>query len=137
MCRANVIRSQMAAAFYNSITNTHDADSAGTIVDNPDETLGERAQDHPAPRLVIATMKAHNLDLSSAKRTQLVPEMLHEYDQIINITEALYTPDWLSQAPNYTYWQVEDPMAKGLEYTSKTAEIIKQKVKDLISQPRS
>lgn len=132
VCRANVIRSQMAAAFYNQLTSSNDADSAGTMVDEPGETLGHRAQDRPASRLVIETMHQAGLDLSAAVRTQLTPQMINQYDMVICMADPQYSPDWLLEASNYHFWQVEDPMAIGLETTTKARDIIKQKVQTLI-----
>ncbi len=58
--------------------------------------------------------------------------MLNSYDAIISMADQQYTPRWLAEAANYRFWQVEDPMAIGLETTAKTRDIIEQKVRDFI-----
>ncbi|MEI6479670.1 MAG: hypothetical protein WCO21_02490 [bacterium] len=41
ICKGNYERSQMAAAIYNKLTNTRDADSVGTYFGAPEEPEGQ------------------------------------------------------------------------------------------------
>ena len=95
----------MAAAFYNQLTGTHDASSAGTEVDMPGETLLERRQRQGAT-YVIEAMQDVGVDISGSKRAQLTPPMLNIYDKVINMAQLEYTPDWLSSDPRCTYWNI-------------------------------
>ena len=45
ICKGNWFRSQMAAAIYNKLTNSSDADSAGTYAGSPDEPEGQIISD--------------------------------------------------------------------------------------------
>jgi protein-tyrosine-phosphatase len=137
VCRANVIRSQMAEAWYNLLTGTKDAESAGTIVDVPGETLGDRRPAHPAGGLAVDVMQEKRIDISSAIRTQVTPEMLPHYDAVINMAAPQYTPDWLAAAPNYIFWDISDPLGEGYERTAATRDIVEQKVKELIASSKA
>ncbi|MDB5167520.1 MAG: Protein-tyrosine-phosphatase [Candidatus Saccharibacteria bacterium] len=135
VCRANVGRSQMAAAFYNKFTGTHDADSAGTKVDVPGETLLERFNRNEQT-YTLGIMEHDGIDISNSKRTQLTQDMLDHYDTIINMSELENTPDWLSTNPKYIYWEVTDPGARSREATIIAKDIIKEKVKEFISESK-
>jgi protein-tyrosine-phosphatase len=132
VCRANVVRSQMAAAWYNQLTGTKDADSAGTHVDEPGQTLGERRAKHPGASYAVDVMSDKHIDMSGSGRTQVTPEMLKQYDKVINMAAPQYTPEWLSRAPNYVFWDVLDPMGHSYEKTSEVRDIIQKKVEQLI-----
>lgn len=137
VCRANVIRSQMAAALYNHLTGTKDADSAGTIVHHEGQTLRERAESgRPAAGVVIAAMQARGINVQDSKRTRLTPEMPARYDLVVNIADPAYTPDWLAQAPNYVYWNIPDPLGGGLALTEQTRDAIEKKITRLIASQR-
>jgi len=69
ICRGNVGRNQMAEAFYNSLTNSKDAKSAGTYADNPGQTLGERKKQRPGNSFVIDVMKESGCQGSQKKNS--------------------------------------------------------------------
>jgi len=132
VCWANVGRSQMAASFYNHLTHTKDADSAGTDVEMPDETLGDRRK-RRGGTFVIEAMAEEGIDISSNVKTQLTQEMLEKYDQVISMADAQYTPSWLSSSPRYISWVIEDPGGKGLPETIEARDKIKAKVVEYLS----
>ncbi|HEY1064285.1 MAG TPA: low molecular weight phosphatase family protein [Candidatus Saccharimonadales bacterium] len=136
VCWANVGRSQMAAALYNQMTNSQDADSAGTEVDVPGETLLERRQRRggTAP---IDVMADKGFDVSNAQRTQLTPEMLDNYDLIVSMAQKEYTPDWLSSHAHYRYWDIKDPGGKDYNATLAAYDEIEPKVKALTLEERA
>ena len=125
----------MEAAFYNKFTGTHAADSAGTKVDVPGETLLERFNRNEQT-YTLGVMEDDGINISNSIRTQLTQNMLDNYDTIINMAEPENTPEWLSAHPKYTYWEVTDPGAKSLEATAIAKDIIKSKVQDFISQSK-
>lgn len=131
VCWANVGRSQMAKAFYNSLTNTDDANSAGTEVEMPGETLGDRQQ-RRGGTFVIEAMAEEGIDIKQFHKTQLTKEMLGDYDKVISMADLEYTPDWLKSAPNYISWTVKDPGGRGLKETQEALENVKAKVLELI-----
>ena len=131
VCWANVGRSQMAAAFYNKFTSTDTSSSAGTDVDYAGETLLER-RNRMGGTYTIEAMKEEGIDLSDSKRTLVTKEMIKEYDKIINMAQLEYTPEWLSNSPNYIRWEVSDPGGKNLELTLTARDIVKFKVSELL-----
>ena len=134
VCRGNVGRSQMAEALFHKLSPKNHADSAGTNVDNPGETIGERADNVPAAADVLDIMRAEEgLDLSDKKRTQLTKEMLSDYDRVIVIiSEPEFIPDWLSASIKYEQWSIDDPRGKSKEELRKTKDEIKDLVKILL-----
>jgi protein-tyrosine-phosphatase len=122
----------MAAALYNKMTSSRDADSAGTEVLHPNNTLQER-RDRRGGTYVIDAMAAEGIDVTQNLRTQLTKSMLGKYDLIISMAQAEYTPEWLSKHPNYTYWAIDDPGGKGKEATFRAKEEIKLKLKELVN----
>ena len=134
VCWANVGRSQMAAELYNKMTDTHDADSAGTQVSRPGKTLQER-RDRRGGTFVIDVMKEEEgIDISQNTRTQLAEEMLSNYDLVINMAQPQYTPEWLKKHPNYIYWPIEDPGGNGKADTVRAKGEITEMLKELLSK---
>ncbi len=133
LCKANVGRSQIAAGLYNKLTNSTDADSAGTYVDFPGETLLER-RNRRGGTYTIDVMAEEGVNVSNNVRTQLTPEMLKSYGKIISMAEPDFTPAWLSENANYTYWEVADPQGKDFEATFEAKEKIKARITEFLLQ---
>jgi protein-tyrosine-phosphatase len=133
ICKANVSRSQMAAALYNEMTCSHDADSAGVDIDFPNETLAERKQRLGASH-TLNVMQEIGLDLSQNRRTQLTKEMLKGYDRVISMLDEELAPEWLVKDPHYTYWAIADPISKDLAVTKSTMKEIQSKLRDLLEE---
>lgn len=124
----------MAAALYNKLTGTADADSAGTQVMHPNKTLLERRNRRGGTYVIDVMQAEEDLDISQNLRTQLVEDMLGKYDKVINMAQPEYTPEWLRKHPNYIYWEIDDPGDLGIEATRKAKKEIEAKVRELISQ---
>lgn len=122
----------MAAAFYNALTGTHNADSAGTYVEKPGQTLLERKLERPGKSFVVDAMNEIGINIEANKSTQLTKDMLENYDAVISMAGTRYTPKWLAEAPNYTYWKIQDPLARSYAITARTRDTIKQKIEDFI-----
>jgi protein-tyrosine-phosphatase len=121
----------MARSYYNHLTGTQDADSAGTEVEISGETLDERKQ-RRGGTFTIEAMSEENIDVSSNVMIQVTPEMLDGYEKIICMAQEEHTPDWLTQSPKFIRWDVEDPGGKGLAETVTARAVIKARVVELI-----
>jgi len=126
-----VARSQMAEAIYNKLTSTVNADSAGTRVEKPGETLGQR-KERIGRSPVFEVMTNNQLNPNNKKQTQLTQEMLPKYDVVISMASKKYSPKWLVAAPNYVYWKINDPKARGYNYTDGARQRIEAKIKEML-----
>jgi isoleucyl-tRNA synthetase/protein-tyrosine-phosphatase len=152
VCHANVNRSQMAKAVYNMLTGTNDAKSAGAGVhsEQPEgDTIAKRNTivaeelgiDRYRPGAQIILLDRHDIDITDWPRTQLTPEMLKDYDLVVNIAEKFQTPDWL-RGDNVIWWNIKDPgLVKGDDAKVKAANAvldeITERVKKLIELKRT
>jgi arsenate reductase (thioredoxin) len=133
VCHSNVGRSQMAKAFYNKLTNTHDADAAGTAVKEVGQTLIERKQTSRSKKFfLLDVMDELGYDLSDATRNSLHQGALSDYGWIISMALPRQSPDWLLTAPNYVFWDVKDPRGQDYETTARIRDEILERVKKLI-----
>lgn len=118
-CVHNAGRSQMAAAFYNSLVNNNGGTSAGT-------QPGERV--HPE---VVTVMKEVGIDLSNVKPQLLTDELAANADMLITMGcgEACpYVPGLKRED-----WPLTDPKGKPLDEVRKIRDEIKQKVEALVN----
>lgn len=132
VCTQNVGRSQMAAALYNSLSDDGHASSVGTRVDQPGQTLHQRAEHSTGAQDVLQAMEEEGIDISRRTRHALSAEMLGDYDQIIVMAEADTIPHYLHDHPKAVYWDIPDPRFSGLDATRETRDELKRKVVDLI-----
>jgi len=133
VCRGNVARSQMAEAIYRDLTSSNDADSAGTHAEQSGETLGQRRK-RIGKSYVVDVMNDHNLPIENKKQTQLTKDMLKDYDLVVGMAAKKYTPRWLAESPNYVYWKIRDPKARGYSTTNNTMKTIEKKIKELLAK---
>jgi protein-tyrosine-phosphatase len=129
VCRYNVGRSQMAAAMYNKLTSSSDAESAGTEVEKPGQTLLERTRERGGASHVIDVMQEEGIDVSNSSRRQVTKPMIKQYDRIISMADKKHTPKWLLKASNYVYWHIPDPMTKNYDETVRAKTQIESKIK--------
>ena len=140
VCNANVVRSQMAQAFYNHFTKTQNADSAGvnaekyptakipTVADFDTHLVAKNLD----PLAVIDLMREKGIEVGASQRTQLTKDMLCDYDLVVNIANRNQTPDWL-KGDNVVWWKIEDPHAESRELAELACDEIEKRVKKLIS----
>jgi protein-tyrosine-phosphatase len=131
ICRGNVARSQLAEAIYNKLTNSHDAQSAGTQVSNPSESLIDRKR-RLGESNAVDVMRDNNLLSENQKQTQLTKNMVDNFDLIISMAGKRYTPKWLSKNPKYRYWKITDPKARGYNFTDSTRKQIESKIRETL-----
>ena len=140
VCNANVVRSQMAQAFYNHFTKTQNADSAGVNAEKYPTAKIPTVADFDAhlvaknldPLAVIDLMREKGIEVGASQRTQLTKDMLCNYDLVVNIANRNQTPDWL-KGDNVVWWKIEDPHAESRELAELACDEIEKRVKKLIS----
>ena len=140
VCNANVVRSQMAQAFYNHFTKTQNADSAGVNAEKYPTAKIPTVADFDAhlvaknldPLAVIDLMREKGIEVGASQRTQLTKDMLCDYDLVVNIANRNQTPDWL-KGDNVVWWKIEDPHAESRELAELACDEIEKRVKKLIS----
>jgi len=121
ICVGNSGRSQIAEAFFNKLSKTGKAISAGTM---PDDRI------HP---YTVQVMKEAGIDVSQQKPKPLTPEMIDKADKIItmgcgaNVCPANYLP-------KIGEWKIEEPYGKPIKKVREIRDQIKEKVKKLIHQ---
>jgi len=126
VCEGNVSRSQMAEAFYNSLTGTHDASSAGTAANG---------WPNPSPEAMRA-MKDVGISVEGMHSKQLTTEMVEAADKII-LFPTNFTPDYLPRLKKVEQWSVIDPgyhEDKGMELMYEVRDSIREQVKRLIEE---
>lgn len=126
VCWGNVGRSQMAEAFYNTMTQTSDSWSAGT-----DTTVLQR-HTHPT-KTIIDVMKESNIDVSNQDVKIITQNIIDESETVIVICKKNKCPDFLLSSNKAIFWEnIEDPSEMSLEDTRVVREKIHEKVKQLI-----
>ena len=121
VCVGNSGRSQMAEAFFNRLSKTWKAISAGT---KPDEKI------HPYTVLV---MKEVGLEVSKRKPKLLTHEMMERADRIIAMgcgTNVILS-DHLSKVED---WKTEELYGKPLEEVRDIRDEIETRVKRIIAE---
>jgi len=102
VCWGNVGRSQMAQAYYNSFTKSHDAFSAGTDPKSP-------SQNPKMSKTFCDIMLDDNIDMSDQYVKLIKQEYGDDADKIYVLCEKKYCPEFLLDSDKTTYWTVEDP----------------------------
>lgn len=120
----NMMRSQMAEAFFNELTQSHDAMSAGALA---------ATKDHISPR-ATEVMKELGYETGHLKPLQLVPEMVDEADRVIYFPSE-YMPDYVKNSPKSELWEVADPhynKEKGMPFVRAVRDEIKKRGEELV-----
>ena len=97
VCQSNMMRSQMAEAFYNAYTHSNDAQSAGI------EAL---LRDTASKRAMVVMNELH-LSMDGHYGKQVTQAMVQEADKVVVFT-APHPPDYLTKSKKTEYWIVDD-----------------------------
>lgn len=119
-CVHNAGRSQMAAAWYNRLSPSGRAISAGTAP-------GSRV--HPE---VVEVMKEVGIDLSSATPQKLTAELAQGADLLVTMgcgDECPYVPGLAIED-----WPLEDPKGKPVERVREIRDDIRRRVEELLGR---
>lgn len=123
----------MAAAIYNQLTNTTDADSAGTYVGSSDEPEGVIIETRFRSPDFFEIMEKNGMYIRNHRTKKLVPHMAENADVIISMAEEPYIPDFLRDNEKVIWWKIENPSFATREISKKTYDQIKKLVETLIS----
>jgi|GEM_PF-765341 len=130
ICEHNLARSQMACAFYNHLTDTNDAISAGISVEvRPEKTLGEFSE----KTRTVRVMQEIGLDLTNALRQQLNLELTQGVDQIISFLPISELPQWLKNDPRTKVWRPKYYPASDIALVQQLRDDIETLVQELIA----
>lgn len=126
VCRANSGRSQMAMELYNRLY-PHEAESAGTQVDEP----GQKLADRPTARSAIEAMRQLGVDMANNARRQLTPGMLEHYDHVVVLAETKSIPAYLNTWPGAEMWHIEDTRRDPVSRAIIVRDYLNQRIEDL------
>jgi protein-tyrosine-phosphatase len=132
VCYGNMARSQTAKALYNIFTGTNDAESAGigvkdhhpeakTVAEFEKMMVKQKPDFYSRARVIMNDR--HGIDIGDSPRLPLTPEMLAEYDLVVNTAERSQTPDWL-RGSNVIWWDIEDPAGLNREHTADMGKMV-------------
>ena len=125
VCYGNVGRSQMAEAFYNHLTKSKDAFSAGTDPKTPKK--------YPKiPEEIYKIMLEEGIDISSQKVKLINKKFINEARKIFIMCKKELCPNYLINSNKTTYWKITDPYKMNLYDRTKIRDEIKAKVKSII-----
>ena len=128
VCKHNLGRSQIAQAFYNHLTGTNDAKSAGTFIGMYSEkTLGEFHQETRAVRI----MREIGVDMTKAPRSQITPALTRGADQIVSFLPRTELPEWLQDDARVQVWLVKNYPASDMTAVRQQRDEIIKKVRKL------
>jgi protein-tyrosine-phosphatase len=119
-----MMRSQMAEAFYNNASGTHDATSAGAIATG-DDHISERARD---------AMDEIGVTTEGQYSKQLTPGILEKADVVV-LFPTDFMPDYAKNSPKAITWDVIDPHyhhEEGMELVRRVRDQILENVQKLL-----
>lgn len=120
----------MAEAFYNRLTGTTDATSAG--VDLQNSTKGD---DPSVPELVIEAMGELGYDIKENRRKTLTKEMVDDVDQVIAMITDFPLPDYLLSSSKLAQWNdIPDAVRTPLEFHRVVRDLVLEHVTKLVTK---
>lgn len=130
LCRANAGRSQIAEAFYNSLSEG--ALSAGVNLEN-----SVMKDDLRVPPLVVEVMKEVGIDVTLAQRKKVTPEMVAGAKKVIALlSESEFPlPTYVTESSKFERWgDIPDAKGTDLDFHRKTRDVIKIRVERLLGK---
>ncbi len=123
----------MAAALYNKLTQSSNADSAGTYVGADDAPDNDLIQKYFRTPDFFELMEENGMSIRNNRMKKLTPEMIEEFDVVISMAEHPFIPEFLSENQKVVWWEIENPKFATREISEKTLDQIKALVEKLIS----
>ena len=125
VCYGNIMRSQIAEAYFNSMSEKDAAISAGI-----DPTTPMRYS-KPAEE-VIAVMQEEGIDISRKTVKTVTKGMVDAADNVYVLTDKSTCPEFITSSPKVTYWEIEDPFGTSIENFRRIRDQIKSKVVEIV-----
>lgn len=122
----------MAAALYNQMTGTNDADSTGTYVGSADVPEGSNIEQYFRTPDFFELMEEKGMNIRSNRVKKLLPEMIEHASSVISMAEEPYIPDFLRESKKVVWWNVENPTFVTRDIAEKTYDQIKSLIDELI-----
>lgn len=115
----------MAEGYYNHLTQTNDASSAGVDPKTP-------AKYPQLPDYIIAIMAEEGVDIGHQLVKLIREEMVREAEKIFVMCPREACPDFLVKSDKVTYWPIEDPFEMSTDELRKIRNQIKERVQSIL-----
>jgi protein-tyrosine-phosphatase len=126
ICHANAIRSQIAEAFYNQMSTTGKAVSAGIHLTN-----SVQGDDTGILPLVVDLMKQRGIDVTHQRRDWLTLDMLKKADLAVVLTDKVM-PEYLKEAKEVLFWSdIPDIVSSSAKTKEAVIDEIKRRVEEI------
>ncbi|MDO8528307.1 MAG: low molecular weight phosphatase family protein [Nanoarchaeota archaeon] len=126
VCKSNIGRSQIAEAFFNNLSKTHVAISAGiNAKDYSGRTIKELSD--KVPRCMLEK----GIDISEKLSKQLTEELANQSNFVIWIAPEVKIPEFIDKN-KLSLWDISDAGGKPYEHWCQARDEIEKLVKNLI-----
>lgn len=126
ICHGNLMRSQMAEGYFNHLTGSESAASAGVSPFTPHRFSGP-------DKKVIQVMAEEGIDISGKQVKLITRQMADDADVICVITFEDEVPGYIRDSGKVEYWDIADPWGEHIDVVRATRNKIKEKVQALIA----
>ncbi len=130
ICAGNVARSQMAEAYFNHLTGTEQAVSAGLLPHTP-EKYGT-----PVPE-AVDVMLEHGIDISQQRVKTVTPKLLTNVEEVYLLCPEEHVPAFVTEGRTCHSWNIPDPSDAPLEAFREVRDAIKAHVEKLMRTQES
>ncbi len=125
ICAGNVARSQMAEAYYNHLSRSKRASSAG-LLDHTPAKYGIPVSE------AVEVMLEDGIDIARQRVKTLTPDMVRDADKIYVLCPEEDVPGFVANVPSCHYWDIPDPSDATLEHFRHVRDEIKARIEVLI-----
>ena len=116
----------MAEGFYNAMTQSKEASSAGTDPKTP-------LKYPQLPESIRRIMREEGVDVSGQRVKLITKEIVDSVERIIVLCKRERCPDFLLHSPKAIFWNIDDPYQMNIEDMRLIRDEIKMKAAALLS----
>ena len=129
VCRANLIRSQMAEAIFNNLARgKYAAESAGS---KPEMYAGKRLED--VNPMVVRSLKEKGYDAAENKIKQIDERYCKDVKKIVCMTGDIALPPYANKS-KVVYWNLPDLCDASMVEYNALRDAIEMRVRNLIAE---